>query len=154
MPLIQPLTIDEIYISPFRERRAKDEYGRLQWVPNERNLHPTGQRHVDALIQSYASGNADAGSIAKMFGCKREDIWAMVRILTGMDIREFRHAYSFRLADDLLRYTSLSIDRIANRSGFICASLLCQQYLKYYKCTPAERRSQLRHGSDLGLYRL
>lgn len=154
MPYIKPLTIDEIYISPFRLRRVKDEKGRWIWVPNERNLHPTGQRHVDALIQSYAAGCPDAGDIAKLFGCKREDIWAMVRILTGMDIREFRHAYGFRLADDLLRYTRMSTDRIAKRSGFHSASLLCQQYLKYYKCTPAERRDKLRYGGDLNLYRL
>ena len=154
METIKPLTIDEIYISPFTARRVFDEDGIVHWERIERNLHPTGQRHVDALIQAYASGVSDAEQIALRLGCRREDIWAMVRVLTGMDIREFRHAYGFRLADDLLRYTSWSIDRVAQRAGFHSASVLCQQYLKYYKMTPDERRRRLRRGNDVGRYRL
>ena len=154
MEQVKPLTIDEIYIPPFTARRTYDEEGRLRWVPLERNLEPTGQRHVDAFIRAFAEGHSDPQWIADRLGCRRQDIWGLVRALTGMDIREFRHAYGFRLADDLLRYTSLTIDEIARRSGFRCASLLCQQYLKYYRCTPDQRRQRLREARDEDRYRV
>jgi transcriptional regulator GlxA family with amidase domain len=154
MEMIKPLTIDEIYISPFTARRVYDDDGFVHWEPIERNVHPTGLRQVDAVIQAYAEGVSDAGVIAERLGCRREDIRGLVRVLTGMDIREFRHAYGFRLADDLLRYTSWSIDRVAARSGFRCASLLCQQYLKYFKVTPDVRRRRLRQRGDKDRYTL
>ena len=109
---------------------------------------------MDAVLRAYAEGVSDAGVIAERLGCRREDIRGLVRVLTGMDIREFRHAYGFRLADDLLRYTSWSIEQVAARSGFCCASLLCQQYLKYFNVTPDVRRRCLRQRSDKDRYQV
>ena len=154
MEQVKPLTIEEIYISPFTARRVYDEEGRLHWIPLERNLSPTGERHVDAFIQAFSEGHSDPKWIAARLGCRREDIWGFVRALTGMDMREFRHAYGFRLADDLLRYTSMSVDEIARRTGFHSASLLCQQFLKYRHFTPDARRQAIRQDRDEDRFRV
>ena len=42
METIKPLTIDDIYISPFTARRVYDEEGIVHWEPIERNVHSTG----------------------------------------------------------------------------------------------------------------
>ena len=154
MEQIKPLTIDEMYISPFTARRVYDEDGNISWVPLERNLNPTGERHVDALLQAFAEGHSDSKWIAERLGCSREDIWGFVRALTGMSMREFRHAYGFRLADDLLRYTSMTVGEVARRSGFYSASLLCQQYMKYHRQLPLARRRALRAPKDEDKYRV
>ena len=154
MEEIKALTIEELWISPFTARRVYNEDGVLNWVPLERNLHPTGQRHIDFIARSLSEGHSDFGWMARRLGCRREDLWGLVQVLTGMDVREFRLAWMFRLADELLRYTTLSVGEVARLSGFSSASCICQQYKKYRHFSPNERRRALRREHDAGRYRV
>lgn len=154
METVQPLTIDEMWITPFTARRVYSEEGAVSWVPVERNLNPTGQRHLDFIARSMSDGNTRTEWIAQQLGCKREDLWGLVRTLTGMDVREFRLAWMFRLADELLRYTTMSYDEVGRRAGFGSSSLLCQQFRKYRHFTPDERRRSIRKPYDEGRYRV
>jgi transcriptional regulator GlxA family with amidase domain len=78
----------------------------------------------------------------------------MIRVLTGIGGRDFRHEYGFRVVDDLLRYTSMTVGEIAQHTGFHSASSLCQQYIKYRHITPDARRKAIRQERDEGRYRL
>ena len=153
MEEVKLLTIDDLYITPFTARRVYSEDGAVSWIPVERNLHPTGVATIDFIARSMAEGRTDFGWIANRLGCTREDLWGWTRVTTGMSPREFRLAWMFRLADDLLRYTSMTFDEIAKRSGFRSASLLSQQYAKYRHCTPLERQRAIRKPRDEGKFR-
>ena len=154
MEPIKYLSLDEIYISPFTARRVYDEDGRMKWVAVERNLSPTGQRHLDFIARSMSEGHSDFEWLAARLGCKKTHLWGLLRALTGMSANEFRLAYIFRLADDMLRYTTMTVDEVARHSGCYSASCLCQQFLKYRGFTPAARRRALRGDRDAGKYRV
>lgn len=147
------LTLDDLYITPFVARRVYNEDGVMNWVPMERNENPTGVPVIDFIARSMAEGR-DLEWLAGQLGCSREDLWGWYHTMTGMGPKEFRHAYMFRLADELMRYTSLSFDEIARRSGFRCASLLCQQYRKYRHRTSSEMRRSLREPNDTDRYKV
>ena len=151
---IKPLTIDELYISPFTARRVYDEDGRMRWLTVERNLSPTGQRHLDFIARSFVEGHSDYSWMASQLGCSREELWGLIRALTGMDAREFRREYMFRMADDLLRYTTMTIAEVARRVGSGTAARLCQLYVKNRGITPAAHRRALRGDRDAGKYRV
>lgn len=150
----KPLTLDEIYITPFTARRVYSEDGEIRWKPIERNLTPTGERHVDALLQAYARGEGDPRLLARSMGWSADDLRGFVRVLTGLNLQQLRRAYAFRLADDLLRYTSMTIDEVARRAGFYSASQMCQQFRRFRHQLPTERRKALRQPRDEGRYRL
>lgn len=153
MAVIEKLTIEEIYISPFTARRSYDEEGNVHWIPLERKVQK-GQRHVDFIIESLAAGQSDYDVIAQQLGCTRADLWGVIHMLFGMDAREFRRAYMFRFADDLLRYTSMTVGQIARRVGAGSAANLCQLYRDNLHTTPHSRRLALRKPKDVNRFRL
>ena len=112
MDVLKPVTIDELYITPFTARRVYDEDGVINWVPVERNLNPTGLRTVDCIARSFSAGLSDFKVMARQLGCSVQDLRGFLRTLTGMTADEFRNAYMFRLADDLLRYTAMTVDEV------------------------------------------
>jgi AraC-like DNA-binding protein len=154
MDVLKPVTIDELYITPFTARRVYDEDGVINWVPVERNLNPTGLRTVDFIARSFSAGQSDFKVMARQLGCSVQDLRGFLRTLTGMTADEFRNAYMFRLADDLLRYTAMTVDEVAKRSGLHSASQLCQQFMKHRKITAINRRLALRQPRDEGRYRV
>ena len=154
MDEIKKLTMEEVYVSPFTARRSYDEEGRVHWIPLERRTAPTGQRHVDFIIGSLAAGHSDYDWMAERLGCTREDLWGTVHLLFGMEAREFRRAYMFRLADDLLRYTSMKVDEVARRVGAGSAANLCQLYRDNLRTTPDRRRRALRQARDEDRFRV
>jgi len=77
-----------------------------------------------------------------------------VHLLFGMEAREFRRAYMFRLADDLLRYTSMKVDEVARRVGAGSAANLCQLYRDNLRTTPDRRRRALRQARDEDRFRV
>jgi len=154
METIPKLTIDDIYISPFTARRVYNEDGVMSYVPIERNTKPTGQVIMDRLAQEMAAGNTDNKRLAHIMGCTREELSGFIRVMTGMSFVDFRRQYIFRFADDLLRYTDLSVDKIARRIGAYSASSLCQQFIEYRHFTPRQRRIALQQPRDAGRYRM
>lgn len=79
---------------------------------------------------------------------------ALVFILTGMKAMRFRQLYQARLADDLLRYTSLSPAEVARRSGIGSAINLYQSLRRDCNMSATERRQALRQEGDEGRFLL
>ena len=147
--------LEDIYISPFTHRRETGENGRTVYVELERNLHPTGIRVVDDLLRYLSSGGADMPAFCKRYGGARVgDIDSLTFLLTGMRGVDFRQAYHLRLADDLLRYTSLPMTDIARLSGFGSRVNLYFAYKRDLNTSPTERRNALRQSGDVDLYRV
>ena len=146
--------LDDLYISPFRLRRRYSEDGRVSYEPIERRTAPTGIRMFDAYLQYLAAGNSDMEAFARQHGLKREDIDSLVFILTGMRGVDFRQAYQVRIADDLLRYTEMTVAEVARRSGIGSANNLYLTYKREFNLAPGYRRQRLRKEGDVGRYKV
>ena len=154
MEQIKRFTLDEWYITPFTARRVFDEDGIMTWVPLERNLHPTGQRQLDFIALSMAEGNADFDWMASRLGCLSSDLYGLMSALTGVDGRQFRLDWMFRLADDMLRYTKMTVNEVARHSGFRSSSFLCQKFRECRHTTPDDYRRTVQSPREAGRYRV
>lgn len=146
-------TLDELYISPFTGQRTYDNEGRVKYIPIERNLTPTGCKAVDEMIQYLARGAGHDG-LRYRYGMTVTNLNGIFLLLTGMGAVEFCTQYSLRLADDLLRYTGMTVDEVARRCGIGSRSTLYSTMQQRLKCSPTERRHQLREARDKGRYRI
>lgn len=148
------LTLEDIYISPFTARRRYDEEGVIHWDPIERNLNPTGFPQIDHIARLMSQGYTNLKWLAQHLGCRVSDLHGWAKTLFGMNAVELRRQYIFRLADDLLRYTSMSTEQIARRTGCYSSSSLCQQFIKHRHFTPDQRRQSIRRERDENRFKM
>lgn len=147
-------TLEQLYISPFTARRRYDEDGNVSWVPVERNAEPSGIWVMDHYLQFLMRGGYDRPTFCAKEGVTQAELAALVRVLTGMGVVEFQQRYVMQVADQLLRYTELTQEHIAEHYGGIDGTNLCRLYRRHHRCTPAERRKRLRKPNDAGRYRV
>jgi AraC-like DNA-binding protein len=143
-----------LYISPFSLVRTYDTEGVPSYVPLERNLAPTGVKLLDDFLVFLMKGNLSV----KTF-CENRDIdpryfHGLVYLLTGETPDALRKMYTLNLANDLLRYTDLTLDDVAKRSGLGSNSNLSQMLKRHYRCCALRRRKVLRKKGDEGKYKL
>lgn len=156
MDLKPQFSVDDLYISPFTaERRFDPMTGAVLYVPIERNLHPTGIHLMDRYLQCLCTSKCyTLRSLQDFVGVRLADFSVMCRLLTGMHHEALHEVIRQRLADDLLRYTSLPLMDIAKRCGFGNYPAMCKFFQRRLKCTPGERQRQIRRKGDLGRLRL
>ena len=147
-------TLEQLYITPFSHRRRYSEDGRIQYLPLERNLNPTGIRVMDDYLRFLSGGCADTAVFSKHYGARVSDIDSLVFLLTGMRGVDFRQAYQRHMADELLQYTSLSVADIARLCGYGTRTNFYFAYMRDFGCPPSKRRNQLQKPGDKDLYRI
>ena len=147
-------TFDDLYITPFTHRRHYSEDGLVTYVPLERNFQPTAIRVMDDFLHSMSAGHSDVTTFCERYGARTNDIDSLIFLLTGMRGIDFRQAYQLRMADELLRYTSLGVVDIARRCGFGSRTNLCFAYQCDLCTTPSDRREQLRQQGDEDSYKI
>jgi len=147
-------TLDDLYITPFKRRQRYDEDGHKYYVDMERNTSPTGIHVMDDYLRFLAAGQSDVGAFVKRHGIRTEELAALVFILTGKKSMIFRQQYQARLADDLLRYTNLSLAEVARRSGLGSQINLYQALRRDCNMSATERRQFLRQEGDEGRFTL
>lgn len=145
-------TLDNLYITPFTKCCRYDAEGVPHYEPIARNLTPTGFRIFDDYVVYLSRGASDLQTFADRYGLRLTDIDSMVFLFTGMRGIDFRMAFQVRMADELLRYTSLELDEVAQRAGFGTASNLYLTYKREYGIAPGLRRYRIREKGDLGRY--
>jgi len=145
--------LEDLYISPFREKKRWNEDGYWKYVPIERRTAPTGIRIMDEYLNYLAAGQSDMQAFVDRFGLKTEELAGMVFILTGMKGYRFRQLFQVRLADDLLRYTDMKREEVARRSGLGSVSNFYVTLRREFNMSIPERREFLRKPGDLGRYR-
>lgn len=150
------LTLEGLYRMPFRERREFDpQSGEARYSPIEREPQRSGVRMMDELLAWLDAGAP--GTVAQFCekrGLGYADLGGLVFCLTGMSGEDFRLTYQMRMADDLMRYTRMTLAEVARRSGIGSPLNLNQSFRREYDLTPGERRRQLRQKGDVGRYRL
>ena len=147
-------TLDKMYISPFTSQRRYDEDGVEHYDDIERNLHPTGIDVMDHYLRWLEEGKNDVAAFCQIYGIRTEDLNSFVFILTGMTSPAFSRAYQLRMADELLRYTDMTIPAVARRSGLGSHTNFCVIIQRFYKQTPSKRRKSLRKKGDEGRFRV
>ena len=145
---------DELYITPFMQKKRYDEDGRWQYVAVERNMKPTGLRIMDDYLGYLTAGHSDMQAFADRHGLKLDEVGAMVFILTGIKGVRFRQLYQMRIVDDLLRYTDMAFDEVARRSGLGSPNNMYLALRREYNMSATERRHFLRKEGDVGRFRL
>lgn len=150
------LTLDGLYRMPFREVREFDpQTGEARYSRIEHEPERSGIRMLDELLAWLDAGSP--GTVLRFCeerGLRYQDLGGLVFCLTGMTGEDFRLTYQMRMADDLMRYTRMTLAEVAKRSGIGSPLNLNQSYRREYDLTPGERRRQLRQKGDAGRYRL
>ena len=148
--------LEELYRMPFAERREFDtQSGAARYFPIEREPQRSGVRMLDELLAWLDAGSP--GTVAQFCekrGLSYNDLGGLVFCLTGMSGEDFRLTYQMRMADDLMRYTRMTLAEVARRSGIGSPLNLNQSYRREYDMPPGERRRLLRKKGDVGRYRL
>ena len=93
-------------------------------------------------------------AFADRHGLRREDIDSLVFVLTGRRGVDFRMAYQVRMADELLRYTDMTVAEVSHRAGFGSANNLYLTYKREFGLAPGYRRTRLRREGDVGRFRV
>ena len=152
--LISRLTLDDLYINIFRLKRIYEPDGTIRWEPLQVNRQPTGIKALDHIFQEMSRGNFSLDHIAKQLECEAKDLYGAIKLLTGMKASQFKRAYQLRVADELMRYTELPLDEVAQRCGTSSRQGLNQLYKSMINTTPATRRFLIRKQNDVGRYAL
>jgi len=145
---------EDLYIMPFRERRIYSEDGKVSYVPIEQQRKLTGIHIFDAYVEYLAQCNSDINAFVDRYGLKVTDIDSLVFVLTGMRGVDFRQKYQVQIADDLLRYTDLTIAEVAKRTGIGSPNNLYLTFKREFNIAPGYRRLRIRQEGDLGRYKL
>ena len=145
---------DDLYITPFTQKKRYDEDGRWQYVAVERNMKPTGIRIMDDYLGYLSAGHSDMQAFADRHGLKMDEVGALVFILTGIKGVRFRQLYQMRLVDDLLRYTDMTPAEVARRSGLGSPNNMYLALRREYNMSATERRAFLQKEGDAGRFRL
>ena len=151
---VQPqFPLEDIYISLFTERRIYDRDGNESYEPIEHRVKATHVEMLDALRLALDEGAVNLKSFGNRYGLTPPDLNGLVLALTGMEATTFRMAWQMRRVDELLRYTDLTIEEVARRSGVGTGSNLFYAYQRDYHCSATQRRNDLREENDLGRFR-
>lgn len=145
---------EDLYISPFSQKKRYDEDGRWQYVAIERKETLTGIRLMDDYLRYIAAGGKDESDFAEKRGLKVNELHLFILIFTGVHGVRFRQLYQMRLVDDLLRYTNMSPAEVAKRSGLGSPNNMYLALRREYNMSATERRNFLRKAGDVGHYRI
>ena len=144
----------KVYITPFRLQRHYADDGTVSYSELSRNLTPTGIKIFDDFLQYLTAGNSDLQVFADRYGLRISDIDSMIFVLTGMRGIDFRNRYLMWVADQLLRWSDLSIAEVAKRSGLGSPNNLYLTYKREFNLAPGYRRKALRQPGDVGKFKL
>lgn len=143
---------EQVYITPFAQRRITNDAGQAEYVATERNLTPTGVWVVDECLRAFAAGKDPGATACRSYGLTMEMLSTVFFALTGRTYHEVRDAYMMRMADELLRYTDLTMGEVARRAGFSTQPFFTRVMIRTYGTTPTQRRRALRREGDRGRY--
>lgn len=144
-------TFDDLYVTPFKQKRVYDPDGNISYVPIERNLHPTGIDVLDEFLLGMSSG--EMGTYKK-YGFSTHNIHNILFVLTGIQGVQFVNKWRVKVAMDLLRYTDLAMPEVANYSAMGTTSNLFYFMQREAKTSPLRYRYWVREKGDLGRFKL
>lgn len=147
-------SFDDLYITPFTHAFTADDMGRTGYTPIERNLTPTGIHVFDAYLQALHRDHSDIADFCDRYNARTSDLDGLIFLLTGMANQDFRNRRILHTADLLLRYTDMTVEEIARRSGAGTRTNLYFIYERDLNTSPTTRRNALRKPGECGRYKI
>lgn len=147
-------TIDQLFITPFTHAFTADDMGRTGYTPIERSLNPSGIHILDAYLQALHCGHSDIADFCNRYNARTSDLDGLIFLLTGMTNQDFRNRWILKTADLLLRYTDMTVEEIARRSGAGTRTNLYFIYERDLNTSPTARRHALRKPGELNRYKI
>jgi len=144
---------DETYITIFSERRIYDPDGDIHYDPIKPRRTSTRVEMFDAFRYYLDEGKSSLRNFCRSYGLTVPYLHGLIFCLTGMDATDYRLSWQMKRADELLRYTNLSIPEVARMSGVGTPPNLFYAYQRDYDCSPSERRRAIRQPNDVGRFR-
>ena len=107
----------------------------------------------DAFRYYLDEGKSSLRNFCRSYGLTVPYLHGLIFCLTGMDATDYRLSWQMKRADELLRYTNLSIPEVARMSGVGTPPNLFYAYQRDYDCSTSERRRAIRQPNDVGRFR-
>ena len=138
--------LEDLYITPFTGKRYFDpQTGKAYYKPVERNMTPTGVHMLDRFLQCVCTSKCyTLRSLQEQIGVSKQIFSGLCFPLTGLKFEELHEAIRLRVADDLLRYSTLEKKEIALRCGFSSNPAMYKMFQRVYKCGPGQRQNSKR----------
>lgn len=96
------------------------------------------------LMSTHIADPLNASDLAKLSGLSVRQLERLAKNRFGLSVMQFYRDLRLEKADELLRHSSLSIDAIAQMTGFLDRSHLSRFYTRKFGNGPATRRRQQR----------
>lgn len=148
--------LEDLYITPFTGKRYFDpQTGKAYYKPVERNMTPTGVHMLDRFLQCVCTSKCyTLRSLQEQIGVSKQIFSGLCFPLTGLKFEELHETIRLRVADDLLRYSTLEKKDIALRCGFSSNPAMYKMFQRVYKCGPGQRQRHLRQPGDEGAWKV
>ena len=146
--------VEKLYVTPFIYERKFHPDGRSYLEEITVEIPATGIDVLDDFLRHVRAGNRSVQNIASQIGVAAVELNAFIKVLTGQTISEFIRLYMLHHAQQLLKYTDLSVDEIAHHCGFVNNSNLTQSFTPIVGMPPREYRYQNQSRLDKGRFRL
>ena len=146
-------TVKDLFVTPFTKQRRYHEDGTAEFVDIPDTQIHTGLDVFDEMITLLRSGKCSVDKLVKELGVEQKDLNGLMRLLTGLNLAEFVAEWQLLTVDELLRYTNMSMTKVAEFCGMGNGVNLSRKVSRAYKYPPVSRRQKLRKKNDLGRYR-
>lgn len=147
-------TVKDLFVTPFTKQRRYHEDGTAEYIDIPDTRLRTGLDVFDEMITLLKGGRYSADKLVKDLGVERKDLNGLLRLLTGLNLADFVDEWQLLLADELLRYTNMSMTKVAEFCGMGSGINLSRKVSRAYKYPPVSRRQKLRKRNDLGRYKM
>lgn len=146
-------TLEETYITVFTEYRIYEPDGDIHYELITPRIKSTQVEMFDAFRNYLDAGKSSLRNFCKLYGLSIPYLNGLLFCLTGLDAMTYRISWQMMRADELLRYTDMSIPEVARKSGIGTSPNFFYACRRDHGCAPTERRATLRQPHDLGRYR-
>ena len=147
-------SLDQLYVPIFGSKRVCQPDGSYTWEKISNQSAVTGIIVLDEFLRQVQASNRNMKSIALSAGINVQELAKFIKVLTGMHPYDFSRRYLLLRSVDLLRYTSLTCEKIAHQCGYMNVSNFSRSFFLYYKMRPLNYRYRCRKSGDLNRYRL
>lgn len=147
-------SFDQLYVPIFTSKRVYKPDGTYTWEKISNHSFVTGIEIFDGFLQQVQHGSLCVKGIAQSLGISPAYQAAFIKLLTGMHPNTFAREYMLRRSTDLLRYTSLSCDKIAHLCRFKNYANFSASFFSRYKVRPVKYRQRKQTALDKDFYGL
>ena len=147
-------SLERLYVSPLTKKRGFDERNlEIIMVPMETKRQLTGITLLDAVVDCLIAGT-DPRDVAYHYGVAPEKLSSLVYTMTGLTLVALRKQWRMRMAQELLRYTELSLKDVMQRCGYASMPTFSNFVRQSTGLTPLDIRRDARQRGLIGKYAL